>query len=76
MREIQVSKVAETVKKLCIDANYYLTEDIQKRLEEAKNQEIFPIAQSIMDVLLENADIAKNEQRPMCQDTGMAVVFV
>lgn len=76
MREIHISKVTETVKKLCIDANYYLTEDIRKRLEEAKNEEIFPIAQSIMDVLLENADIAENEQRPMCQDTGMAVVFV
>lgn len=76
MREIHINKVTETVKKLCIDTNYYLSEDIRKRLEEAKTNEKFPIAQSIIDILIENSDIAKNEQRPMCQDTGMAVIFI
>lgn len=76
MREIHVSKITEIVKKLCIDANYYLSEDIRKRLEEAKTNEKFPIAQSIIDILIENSEIAKDEQRPMCQDTGMAVVFL
>lgn len=76
MREVHINKITETVKKLCIDTNYYLSEDIRKRLEEAKTNENFPIAQSIIDILIENADIAKNEQRPMCQDTGMAVIFI
>lgn len=76
MREIHVSEITKTVKKLCIDANYYLTEDIRARLEEARTNEDFAIAQNILDVLMENADIAKNEARPMCQDTGMAVVFL
>lgn len=76
MKEIHVSEITKTVKKLCIDANYYLTEDIRARLKEARSNENFAIAQNILDVLMENADIAKNEARPMCQDTGMAVVFL
>lgn len=76
MKEIHVSKIIETVKKLCIDANYYLSDDIRNRFEEAKENETFPIAKGILDILVQNADIAKNENMPMCQDTGMAVVFV
>lgn len=76
MKEIHVSKITEAVKKLCIDANYYLTDDMRKRFQEAKEKETFPIAQGILDILVQNADIAKNENMPMCQDTGMAVVFV
>ncbi|SDJ97046.1 fumarate hydratase [Natronincola ferrireducens] len=76
MREVHVSKITETIKRLCIDTNYYLTDDIRQRFEEAKADEKFPIAQNILDILIENADIAKNEQRPMCQDTGMAIVFL
>ncbi|WP_053956761.1 fumarate hydratase [Inediibacterium massiliense] len=76
MREIHVSKIVETTKKLCIDANYYLTDDMRERLEEAKENENFSTAKNILDILIENADIAKDEQRPMCQDTGMTVVFI
>ncbi|ABR49541.1 hydro-lyase, Fe-S type, tartrate/fumarate subfamily, alpha subunit [Alkaliphilus metalliredigens QYMF] len=76
MRELHVSKIIETVKKLCIDANYYLGQDIRDRFKEAKEREDFPMAENILDILIENADIAQNEQRPMCQDTGMAVVFI
>ncbi|MCC5908884.1 MAG: fumarate hydratase [Clostridiaceae bacterium] len=76
MRELHVSKITETVKKLCIDANYNLTDDIRERFQEAKAKESFPMAKNIIDILIENADIAKNEERPMCQDTGMAVVFL
>ncbi len=76
MREIQALNIIETVKKLCIDANYYLSEDMRRRFEEAKEKETFSIAKGILDILVENADIAKNENMPMCQDTGMAVVFV
>lgn len=76
MREIQVSAVTETVKRLCIEANYYLSEDIRKRFDEAKEKESFSVAKDIIDILLKNADIAKNENMPMCQDTGMAIVMV
>ena len=76
MREIHIDKIINTVRKLCIDANYYLSEDIRQRFEEARDSEGFPTAQNIIDILIENADIAEKEQRPMCQDTGMAVVFV
>lgn len=76
MREIHVSNIAETVSRLCIEANYYLSEDIRKRMEEAQRAETYPVAKDIIGVLLKNADIAKNEDMPMCQDTGMCIVFV
>lgn len=76
MREIHVSKITEAVKKLCIDSNYFLTDDIKERLKEAENNETFPIAKDILGILLKNADIAHDEKMPMCQDTGMTVVFV
>ena len=76
MREIHVSKITETIKRLCIEANYYLTDDMRKRFLEAKEKEETPVAQNIMDILIENADIARNENMPMCQDTGLTVVVV
>lgn len=76
MREVHVSKITETIKKLCIDSNYYLTDDIRQRFLEARDSEEFPVAKNIMEILIENADIAKNESRPMCQDTGLTVVFI
>ncbi|NLM04921.1 MAG: fumarate hydratase, partial [Clostridiales bacterium] len=76
MREIHVSKITETIKRLCIEANYYLTDDMRKRFLEAKEKEETPVAQNIMDILIENADIARDENMPMCQDTGLTVVVV
>lgn len=76
MKEIHVSKITEAIKKLCIDANYFLSNDIRNRLKEAKEKETFPIAKDIIDKILVNADIAKNERMPMCQDTGMTCVFL
>ncbi len=76
MREIQVSKITDTIKKLCIDANYYLGSDIKNRLVNAKKNEDWTIAQGILDKIIVNADIAKNEDMPMCQDTGVACVFL
>lgn len=76
MREIHVSEVTKAVRKLCIDANYYLSDDIRENLEKAYKQEKWNIAREILSKILENADIAKNENMPMCQDTGMTCVFV
>lgn len=76
MREVNASKITEVIKKMCIDANYYLSEDMRKRFAEAREKETFPVAQNIIDILIKNADVAESENMPMCQDTGMAVVFL
>lgn len=76
MREINVSEIISAVRKLCIDANYYLTEDVKAKLEEAYNNENWTIAKDILGKILENAGIARAEKMPMCQDTGMTCVFI
>jgi fumarate hydratase subunit alpha len=76
MREIQVEKVTEVVRQLCIDANYYLGNDIKNKLIEAREKEDWNIAKGILDQIIENANIAKNEDMPMCQDTGVTCVFL
>lgn len=76
VREIHVSDITDTVSRLCIESNYYLNGDIRKRFEEAKKLETFPVAGSIIDILIKNADIAREEAMPICQDTGMCIVFV
>lgn len=76
MREIHISEIIEVVKELCIEANYYLSKDINEALSDAKEKETWPLAESILDKLILNSNIAKNEQMPICQDTGMACIFV
>ena len=76
MREIKYDKIAETVAKLCIDANYYLNGDIRCALEAGRESENSQMAKNIMDILLENADIAEADGLAICQDTGMAVVYI
>ncbi len=76
VREINVSAIIDTVARLCMESNYYLNEDIILNFDEAKQSETFPVAQNILDILTENADIARSERMPICQDTGMCVVFV
>lgn len=76
MREIKVEEIIKNVRRLCIESNYYLNQDIRDRLKEAKEQETFKIAKDVLDIITQNVDIAKNEDMPMCQDTGMAVVVV
>jgi fumarate hydratase subunit alpha len=76
MREINISEIIAAVRKLCIDANYYLSDDIKQKLEEAYKEENWSIAKDILEKILVNAGIAKNEKMPMCQDTGMTCVFI
>ncbi len=76
MREVDVSKITEAVKKLCIDANYYIGEDVRTRIEEFIEKEESPTAREVLKKILENIEIAKNEKVPLCQDTGFAVVFI
>ena len=76
MKEINVSKITEVVKNMCIDANYYLTHDVKEKIESAYKQENWPMAKEILEKILTNIDISKKEEMPICQDTGMACVFV
>lgn len=76
MREINVSEITKAVKALCIDANYNLCDDIKTKIKNAKEDETWEIAKGVLDKILINAEIARNEKMPMCQDTGVACVFV
>lgn len=76
MKEIHVLEITKAVRNLCIEANYFLSEDIKQKLEEACNKENWPFAKEILEKILENADIAKKENMPICQDTGMTCVFI
>ena len=76
MREIHISKIIDTVKELCIDALYYLSNDVKRALCNAKENETWPLAENILDQIILNSDIAKNENMPICQDTGMACIFI
>jgi len=76
MKEVHVSEITKSVRKLCIDANYYLSDDVRDKLKEAYENESWDIAKDILEKIMINADIAKNEDMPMCQDTGVTCVFV
>jgi fumarate hydratase subunit alpha len=76
MREINVSEITKAVRNLCIDANYYLSHDIKNKIIKAHQEETWDIAKGILDKIIINSNIAKDEKMPMCQDTGMACVFV
>ncbi len=76
MREIDVSLISETVAQLCIDANQNLPDDIRRALDSALAHEHWPTAQSILRDLVRNYTLAHTDQVPICQDTGMACVFV
>ncbi|OGC79712.1 MAG: fumarate hydratase [candidate division Zixibacteria bacterium RBG_16_43_9] len=76
MREISVKDIISTVKNLCIDANYNLGEDVEKALKEGYQKEESPTSKETLNQIIENVQIAKQGEFPLCQDTGFAVVFV
>ena len=76
MRNIEAAKVTEVVRRLCIDANCYLPGDVKERIEGFRACESFPVAQGILDQIIENYGIADQNDVPICQDTGLACVFV
>lgn len=76
MREISASKITEVIKRLCIEANCKLPSDMKACIEKSLNNETFPTAQGILTKIIENYNIAENEQKPICQDTGAACVFL
>ncbi|MGI6552724.1 MAG: fumarate hydratase [Clostridia bacterium] len=76
MREIHCQEITEKVAELCQDANYKLGEDVLLSLKKATETEVSPTGKEVLEQLLVNARIAYEEQVPMCQDTGLAVVFL
>ncbi|HMM22938.1 MAG TPA: fumarate hydratase [Selenomonadales bacterium] len=76
MRTIDVGKITEAVAKLAMDANYYLAQDIYNALDAGRADEESPLGREILGQLVKNACIAKEKAVPICQDTGMAVVFM
>ena len=76
IRTINVDKVTESIREMCIEANHYLTPDMKKRLDEAVQGEKSPLGRQILEQLEENLSIAGKDMIPICQDTGMAVVFM
>ncbi len=76
MRTISVHDISAAVKKLCMEACTILGEDVLKTLERAQAAEESPIGKEILGRIIENAAIAKTENIPLCQDTGMAVLFL
>ena len=76
MRIIHVDEIVENVKEMCIEANYYLGSDMKEALVNAGNGEKSPLGVQILHQLEENLEIAAKDRIPICQDTGMAVVFI
>lgn len=76
MRTIDVSLVTDTIKDMCIEANHFLSEDMKNALNKAHDTEKSPLGCQILGQLQENLKIAGEDMIPICQDTGMAVLFV
>ena len=76
MREVNVSEITDVVEKLCIDSNYYLPEDVREALENALEGEESPLGKEILQDILKNQEIARTKNVPICQDTGLAVLFL
>lgn len=76
IRKIKADTVTQAVKSLFMDCNYFIGDDIMNALIKAKENEKSQVGKSALDQIIENDNIAKNEQIPLCQDTGMAILFV
>ena len=76
MRTIQVTDITEQIKEMCIEANYFLTDDMKEALVNAQDTEEAMLGKQILQQLQENLRIAGEDMIPICQDTGMAVIFM
>jgi fumarate hydratase subunit alpha len=76
IRELHVQEITQAIKRLCIEANEELGEDVLSCFHQARENEPSPVGREILDQLIENARIAREEQVPMCQDTGLGVIFL
>ncbi len=76
MRTINVEEITKNIKEMCIEANHFLSDDMDKALKNATETEKSPLGKQILNQLQENLKIAGEDMIPICQDTGMAVVFL
>lgn len=76
MREVSVSEITKNIREMCIEANHFLSPDMKQVFDEAVSMEESPLGKQILNQLEENLRIAGEDMIPICQDTGMAVVFV
>jgi fumarate hydratase subunit alpha len=76
MRTIHTDEIVKQIKEMCIEANYKLASDVEERVRGAYEKETSPLGKQIIEQLGENLDIASSESIPICQDTGMAIVFL
>ena len=76
MRTVHVSEITQNIKEMCIEANHFLSKDMQNALYHAKEAEEAPLGRQILEQLQENLQIAGKDMIPICQDTGMTVVFM
>ena len=76
MRTVHVSEITENIKEMCIEANHFLTEDMKCALTTGAKEEKTPLGRQILEQLQENLNIAGEDMIPICQDTGMAVIFM
>jgi fumarate hydratase subunit alpha len=76
MNEIYADQIADTVARLCIESNYYLGQDVLTALHAYRGKEVSPVGREVLDQILENAKIAREQQMPLCQDCGLTVVFL
>lgn len=75
MRTVQYEEIVSAVKKMCMDAAYYLPGDVYDALKKGRETEESPVGRDVLEQIIKNAEIAKDEDRPICQDTGMAIIF-
>ncbi len=76
MRELDLKLVTDAVEKMCIEANYYIGDELLEKIKQSYENETKEVAKSVLSQIIENDEIAKKDSVPMCQDTGTAVVFV
>ena len=76
MRTIQVCEITEVIKEMCIEANHFLSDDMKRALKKATEREKAPLGKQVLSSLQENLQIAGEDMIPICQDTGMAVIFM
>ncbi len=76
MRKIDLSLVTKLVGEMCADANFHIPKDVMEKLEVSVNEEVSPVAKDILNQILENDKLASTTKVPMCQDTGLTVIFM
>ena len=76
IRTIDVREISKNIKEMCIEANHYLSKDMDTAMKQAEQDERSPLGKQILGQLQENLKIAADDMIPICQDTGMAVIFL